>query len=318
VNVAACPACGNKSVQTGHAIISPWIRQRIAAKATKSTFHVCLDCGTGFFSYRFSPSEMKLLYADYRGSRYHGQRQAWEPTYSLALNNDLGSDESVVAMRQQELVDALSASHGWESGNLHQRPVVDIGGDRGQFIPTIFEEKFVLEVSGREPVCGVRTISELSELIDLDPGLVMACGLLEHLSDPGRFLSDITSVCRSGRQTLVYIEVPSGVPVPGLRGSSAVINSVGVVGSRNRTIWRILDRASAYWRRTRNYDFPLSPLRQSEHLNFFTQAGLESLIQLSGGQPILLNEYTMPTQLTQSGRLAFSEVIRALYSINAK
>ena len=54
------------------------------------------------------------------------------------------------------------------------------------------------------------------------------------------------------------------------------------------------------------------PLRQSEHLTFFSTTGLRNLAERTGFEVLFVGEYEMPTALTQSGRIAFSRVLRML------
>ncbi len=124
------------------------------------------------------------LYRDYRGSAYAAGRNAWELTYTVQLNSDFGEDPTVVRARQDVVEEALKAGLGESADEI--RVVVDIGGDRGQFIPTSIPERFVIEVFGREPLIGVRALASLVRLAPTCPHSSWP-GPLEHLPDPVMF-----------------------------------------------------------------------------------------------------------------------------------
>lgn len=312
----SCPACSGPLRAASWSVISPWVRRRIGCRERLSTFHTCVECSSGAFSYRYSEQEMDLLYADYRGQAYFAQRHTWEPTYTSALNEDFGSDPIVVRARQDVLEDAIHRSAGPHSAPV--RVAVDIGGDRGQFIPPSIPGRYVLEVSGRTPLMGVTAVGSFGEARELQPDLVMVCGLLEHLSDPASFLAAIREDLQSSAELMLYIEVPAGVPDPSTRSVPPGAKAFAHVACRLRPVWNWLDRRSARSRTQHGREFALMPLRQSEHLNFFTLAGLSRLVEASDGSILLIDEYPMPTQLTQGGRVGFSQVLRALALLPGK
>ncbi len=294
----------------GSAIMSPWVRVRISASADRSEYLVCSGCGTGAFSYRYSDRELDALYTDYRGADYFALRHSWEPSYGPALNDDLGASTEVVGARQAMLVEALNGTVPDESRRIGA--VIDIGGDRGQFIPAVFPRRFVMEVSGKAPVDGVTPVETVAEARAVSADLLMVCGLLEHLPDPTTFLSTASDDLAPDRSVLVYVEVPAGVPDPASRRYPKTALAAGGLASRWRPAWAALDRLDARTRARRSREFALMPLRQSEHINFFTTAGVAALSQRLGWDVLLLDEYAMPSRLLEGGRLGFSRVLRGL------
>lgn len=290
--------------------MSPWVRERIGADVRRSHYLVCGVCGTGAFSYRYSDRELDALYADYRGHAYFCLRNSWEPSYGSTLNEDLGASPEVVAARQSMLVEALTDALGPDGPPIGT--VIDIGGDRGQFIPAEFARRFVMEVSGKPPVDGVDPVTSFAEARAASPDLVMVCGLLEHLPDPAAFLRTANEGIAADRPLLVYVEVPAGVPDPSRRRSPRSALFVGGIASRWRPAWALLDRLDARERATAGREFALMPLRQSEHLSFFTTDGMAAMAARLGWDVLLLDEYAMPSRLLQGGRLGFSRVLRGL------
>ena len=242
----ACPACGGRMVQQARAVISPWVRARISTAAITTSYSSCAKCGSGAFGYRYGEAEMQRLYRGYRDARYVAQRHAWEPTYSAVLNADFGEHPEVVAARQAELVDALRTALGADTESVHT--IVDIGGDRGQFIPEQVERKFVLDVSGKPPVPGVEALDSMEAVRDVAPELVMVCGLLEHLASPSAFLRAMYNDMERPEGLLVYVEVPAGVPDPRRRKAPGAAALVGALAARWRPAWAGLDVLSARWR----------------------------------------------------------------------
>jgi hypothetical protein len=306
----ACPACAGPMSVRGGAVLSPWVRARVGATARGSDFLTCRACGTGVFSYRYSQAELDDLYRDYRGEGYFRLRHSWEPSYSAALNDDLGASGEVVEARQAMLVRALDEALDGSGSPIGC--VIDIGGDRGQFIPRRFPRRFVMEVSGKPPVDGVSPVTSLQHARAVAPDLLMVCGLLEHLPDPAGFLRSTTSAIGADRSVLVYVEVPAGVPDPYRRRSPELALAIGSAAARTRLTWSLLDRLDARGRVTRGRESALMPLRQSEHINFFTTQGLASMAELLGWDTLLLDEYAMPSRLLEGGRLGFSKVLRGL------
>jgi hypothetical protein len=117
------------------------------------------------------------IYADYRGDRYNKIRERWEPWYTALWNSGLSDDENLVKVRRGSL-ETFLAQHLPASSI---ETVVDVGGDRGQYIP-IGERKVVIDPSDRQLVPGVERLDALSDLATAD--LLISAHVLEHLADP--------------------------------------------------------------------------------------------------------------------------------------
>ena len=66
-------------------------------------------------------------------------------------------------------------------------------------------EKFVYEVSGVEPVDGVKSVTDLKVMQPVD--FIMNCNVLEHIPYPRSLLQEIKHVCH--KDTVLFIDVPS-------------------------------------------------------------------------------------------------------------
>ena len=174
---SSCPACGAGIGNRSPAVISPWIRELAKVQRWISSLVVCGGCGTGWFDQAFDSSELARIYEDYREPRYTRIRNRWEPWYTSSWNDALSDDESTVSSRNAALGEFLLR----HLPDISQGTVVDVGGDRGQYIPTGLR-RIVIDPSNRELVPGVERISTLASLREAD--LLISAHVLEHLPDP--------------------------------------------------------------------------------------------------------------------------------------
>ena len=180
---ALCPICGAPGIIQAHGRIAPFIFQlqgdpKDAARDT--TLCRCDSCDFVYFSHRFDDDTLLAMYAGYRNERYLSIRRRWEPWYSRDANSATKPGSQAVAERIG-FVTTIVGSY-IEIDTL--RNIVDYGGDEGQFFPAGYAgPKYVIEVSGKNLVDGVRAAPTLGELPD-SPHLVIAAHLLEHLVDP--------------------------------------------------------------------------------------------------------------------------------------
>jgi hypothetical protein len=308
-----CPICNGTAKTVRRAFISPWVRNLGGIHQRRSKYCLCSSCESGFFDYRYSAAEMEGIYSDYRGARYLRARQEWEPSYTRSLNDSLGSSNEVLHLRHQFVLSALP-----ENRRRAIQRVIDVGGDRGQFIPPDFPERFVLDVSGKELVEGVQRISSLVEAGQVAPNLVMACGVLEHVPQPIELMKDLRNIATNERHALIYIEVPGGVPTRRSFWSQQTATALGSVASRLRPLWAMLDSMSARQNLPRSISSNFMPMRQSEHINFFSRLGLENLTTSVGMRVLLLDEIAVPSMLLDSGRVQFSSTLRLLVELGDK
>lgn len=259
---------------------------------------------------------MNGLYSDYRGDVYAKIRRSWEPSYTSELNNDLGNSDSVLNARHDFVLDALTRCEVKPSDRV--RTVVDVGGDRGQFIPRSIPNRFVVDVSNKRVTENVTRLVTIQDAIPLYPDLVMACGILEHLSKPIDFLQELLTLHSIQRSMLIYIEVPDGVPHRRPWLNRLLGNTCGRIAARSHRFWRALDSRSAALQILGKRGSVLMPLRQSEHINFFSEEGLRRIAFNAGLKVLLLDRVDTPSTLLRDGRLQFSQTLRLLAETRSK
>jgi hypothetical protein len=248
----SCPICNNHDlIHELRVVVSPWIRRLGIQKKTSKYFY-CQDCSLGFFNYRYSPKEISLIYNLYRGENYLKNRNKWEPWY----NKDFNATHD----RQSYIISKKKYLETFLLGNLKSKPqtLVDYGGDKGQYIPNLGQEKsYVLDVSNNDTLPGIKRISSLNEVIT--PDLVILSHVLEHVSNPLAMLENLLE-----QSKVVYVEVPFGCPQPDKQKESNTKFLITLLSSFNPRLWSGKTQAST-GRKSLN-----RTLVQAEHINFFT------------------------------------------------
>lgn len=232
---------------------------------------MCEQCQSGWFRWAYDSKEMDGIYADYRGDRYNKIRERWEPWYTASWNSALSDDENLVKVRRGLLETFLSQHLPASSIET----VVDVGGDRGQYIP-IGERKVVIDPSVRQLVPGVERLDALSDLATAD--LLISAHVLEHLADPRIEISSY------GMASWVYVEVPAGVPQVSVWRTAATL--MASCFSWSPALWRGMTGPAS----GRSSGVRRQILRQSEHLNFFSKEGLQTMLEASGRTPVVVEE----------------------------
>lgn len=259
----SCVACTSESSNLEvRAIVAPWIRELTGFSPRSVVYRCCQKCHSGWVVKSYSEVEMFRLYTNYRGPKYLESRSRWEPTYTPHLNSSLDEGDEHLQLRRDALTDLVASSR--QDFIAQARVVVDIGGGHGGVIPDWIglEKKYVLDISGVETVTGVTTVGSWGEISESKVDLVMVCGILEHLTNPVDFLTrlavDIRSRLSKRPGTLIYFEVPSGVPVR----PKYLLKFYFALGlSRFRFMWKLYDRLTS---NTRSH----FPLRIAEHIQF--------------------------------------------------
>jgi SAM-dependent methyltransferase len=223
-------------------------------------------------------SECGRLYDGYRGEKYFRIRNKHEFWYTRKVN-DAFADDPVEVNRRREFISEvlINATRGFRIGSI-----LDYGGDRGQIIPHICEDRVSFDVSGVECVPGVRGISSKDELRTYD--CVMICHVLEHVADPVSFLSDISRYVTPGG--FVLIALPrEAFTLPFLFGNrvfqmaySKYLETVQKVP----LVERVLDFYSTAFKVKFNLIPPLGFIKQSEHLTVFNERAIGRMVERAG------------------------------------
>ncbi len=279
-----CPICHEKPALISFARIAPFITELVECGATKeSALLECVDCKLSFFEYRYDEREMRLLYSGYRGGHYLSTRKKWEPWYLNSFNSVLDPGSLAVDNRVEFMTGVLN---GGKINLPGLRNIVDYGGDAGQFFPRDFVgPKFLIEVSDREVAQDVRRISTLAELPE-SPHLVMVAHLLEHLSDPVALVSEIRRYLPS--DGCIYVEVPLDCPVVRDWNTTHTYKRLLNFYVKNRWLWITADFMTGL---LRNFGWRVPRLgivKQSEHINFYSEDSLRLLLSKAGFRIVYL------------------------------
>lgn len=302
----SCPACSTApAVHNSKAIISPWVRELAGVSNRVTSYFICANCGTGWADINYSPEQMQNLYNDYRGAKYLEIRQKWESTYTSEFNSSIDGGHDHMELRQSQML-ALISEYSSDFA-IGAKSVLDIGGGHGSLIPNWpnLNAKYVLDVSGVSTLDGITQISNWSELPQGQKlNLVMACGILEHLTSPNDFLGKMVSEIRQNEllenNSLFYFEVPAGVPI---RKKDKLKYFFSLMFSFKQKSWKMYDRLLAQIGRE-NF-----PMRIAEHIQFFTPSGMEALLQRSGFEYVGSKTYSASESLIDSQSLRFGNIL---------
>ena len=258
----SCGVCNNQIQVSAKAVVSPWIRSLGVKDRRISNYAFCGGCDSGFFDYRYSDKDMEMIYSDYREDRYLGIRSKWEPWYTKSFNETHDS-ENYIMMRKQALVKFLS-----KTLSKTVKTVVDIGGDRGQYIPDLGQnQSFVIESSAKNLVDGVERLSSINGDVKFD--LILFSHVLEHVANPRAELEELLRHSES-----VYVEVPSGLPEISRYRKSKFRLIAKLIASFFPFFWRRLSKPSTGRKSQQGF------LVQSEHINFFSEKSFRTLAEL--------------------------------------
>lgn len=301
-----CPACLCLSEQPNSlAIIAPWVRELAHVKARSSKYFICGECGTGWVDVNYTSLNMNLLYTDYRGPNYLQTRRKWEKSYSESFNASIDSGHTHMVLRRAQMEKLiLENSPDFISS---ARSVLDIGGGHGSLIPNWpgLNSKYVLDVSGVDTLPGIRSIKSWSEIpIEEVLSLVMACGILEHLTSPSEFIETIADEIQSNKlmnaNSLFYFEVPAGVPY---RKKQYLKFIFAWLFSHQKLGWNFYDRIQLKYGRTS------FPMRIAEHIQFFTPQGIEKLLTTAGLEYLGSITYSAKESLEDSEGIRFGDIL---------
>lgn len=294
--IHVCPVCGTEASHGWPAILAPFIVERVL-DATSAIGRVlqCERCGFRYFSLRLEDGEVSRLYRDYRNEDYFSCRHRHEPWYSRRMNGDLGTDMKELRHRQEALELILRKAGAWD----RIRTVLDYGGDRGQFIPVgLTAEKWVFEISGVQPIQGVGSVKDVLESKGMTFDLVMLCHVLEHVMEPKTFLRQVlANVALSG---MIYVEVP--LERPHLAAGPETITYAWYRWLESHRLCLLgVDFLSTVARTQISWLPPLGLLKVSEHVNFFDEGSLRSLLTSEGFVDVWMGTHPKRRLVGRSG-----------------
>jgi Methyltransferase domain len=271
--INSCPCCASTRLQKWPAIVAPFIaRYACGTEPQACSLCECLSCTFRFFDLRLTDSEIATLYAGYRGPAYFDARHRHEFWYSETVNAAIGNDPAEIESRKRNLTKLLSE----RSESIGS--VLDYGGDRGQFIPDYLgTERYVFEISDATPVPGV---SRLESVEGKQFDLVMLAHVLEHCSDPFKFVEELKPLANN--RTMFYFEVPFERSSLRFAPRGPLQRTYRDVLLRSSALLTAVDLYSTVCRVKFDCNLPLGLLKCSEHLNFFNEKSLRALLERCG------------------------------------
>jgi hypothetical protein len=152
--------------------------------------------------------------------------------------------------------------------------VLDYGGDHGDLVRGLFENAsaFVYDISGVPAAEGVTGTSDPAAC---RADLVINSNVLEHVGFPRRLVREIMEITPSGG--LVFLEVPCESPL-GLARTLRRAAQIGIMTLTRPALATSVTRPSGLY-------------MMHEHINYFTERSLATLMTSSGCQVIASGSY---------------------------
>lgn len=263
ISVSECVICNAPISAVKRALVAPFMSERIWNRKPFCVELVrCAGCGFLFYNPRPDDEEMKLLYRDYRKEEYLRMRHASEPWYTAQFNEDLASSSSY-AVRRAKVRSILEA----HLGERNIRRILDYGGDRGDLVAGLLggAEPFVYDISGVQPAAGVKVVADPASC---EADLFINSNVLEHVGFPRKLVGEIIKAAPEGG--LIYLEVPSENPL--------------AISRMLRRMTQIGVMSAAHPRLARHILRPASLYMMHEHINYYTEESLASLLRHSGAK----------------------------------
>jgi hypothetical protein len=272
IDTPSCVICDSEIRRLRHAAVAPFLARRIWQRRPFDVDLVqCRECEFLFYNPRLDAAEESRLYADYRAYEYQKMRHASEPWYTPAFNADLGSPASYEPRRR-----TLAAILRQHTGSRAIARILDYGGDRGHLVRGLIEgaEPFVYEISGVPPAPGVTAVTDPAAC---RADLIVNSNVLEHVGFPRALVSAILQAAPPGG--LVFLEVPCESPF----GAGRLLRRVAQSG----VVTLLRPRLAPFVLR------PSTLFTMHEHVNYFTENTLSTLMRLCGGSVIAAGRYAM-------------------------
>jgi len=265
-----CVVCDGKIRRRKRALVAPFLATRIWNWEPFCVDLVqCENCGFQFYNPRLMDAELQNLYRNYRSQEYQRMRQASEPWYTEKFNADLASAASYKVRRAK-----VGAILNEQLGSKKISRILDYGGDRGDLVAGLLDgaKPFVYDISGVEPAAGVTATSDPA---GCKADLVINSNVLEHVGFPKTLVSEILRT--ASKQSLVYLEVPVEYPF-GLTRIARREAQIGVMALTHPSLVRYIVRPSTLY-------------MMHEHVNYFTEQSLTTLMRVCGGAVIASGSY---------------------------
>ena len=261
IETSNCVICDSEIRRLKQALVAPFMATRIWSRPP---FYVdlvrCTACGFMFYNPRLETAEEGRLYMNYRSEEYQRMRHVSEPWYTTSFNADLASPGSY-KLRRSTLATLLRQ----HLGNRKIGRVLDYGGDHGDLVCGLIDgaSAFVYEISGVGAVEGVTSVTAPATC---QADLVINSNVLEHVGFPRKLVGEIVKATPAGG--FVYLEVPCESPF-GLARIARRAAQIGVMALTRPALARSVVR-------------PASLYMMHEHINYFTEQSLATLMRSCG------------------------------------
>jgi hypothetical protein len=289
-----CLICRNtdKNQISCGVVISPWIREMANISESLSNYSSCTNCNISYFTRRYSNYEMNLIYKEYRGTKYFETRNKWEKWYDKEFFTNESS--SSFALERKLMIENFIVS----KINYKIETVIDVGGDKGQYIPD-FEsttKRYVVDPSNRELAHEVKRLNSLNDIEKCD--LILYSHVLEHVSFPLEEVANLLKKCKA-----LYVEVPFGKPKINLTRKLGLFIPLVLLVSKFSLIYSLMTNPTTGRSNRRNLW-----LIQSEHINFFDEESFKHIAKINAKSL----SYKVSLIPTPDGKQA--KVIQALFN----
>lgn len=275
----ACVACGSAGTVIAYGRVAPFIVELAGLHDDESIWTSlarCEVCDFVWHTTRFADSTLEAIYGEYRDGGYVSTRRKWEPWYSSSVNNAYDPGSPKVADRTAFMGKVLATCIDVAA----LRCIADYGGDMGQFFPPGFTgAKFVVEVSGKPLVSGVKSVASLGDLPE-PAQLVICAHVLEHLPDPSIVLREIRAALPDGGY--IYVEVPLDRPSVRPWHATPKYRSYLATVARMRPAFVLADFITGVSRNFGHAIPRLGIVKESEHINYFGPRSMRALLESEG------------------------------------
>lgn len=219
------------------------VLSRIRRTGVMVEMEACSSCSFVQTRHAFADESLSQLYRDYRSETYNRERIRYEPSYEK-IAKEVGSGRKETETRIENLTAWLESRIEITDGFS----MLDYGGSDGRFLPRLPGSKYVYEISDVEPVDGIVSIKDESDL-----GLysyIQLAHILEHVPRPLELVRRVSQWLEPDGH--LYIEVPEEFSQPAIdgmvagsfRGSIPIHEHINLY--RVRSVTKLLESAGLY------------------------------------------------------------------------
>jgi hypothetical protein len=280
IEITSCAVCDGPIRHVKRALVAPFLAKRIWNRKPFSLDLVrCQACGFMFYNPRLDDAELQRAYGGYRSNEYLEMRNKFEPWYTEKFNADLASDSHYESRRAK-----LAPIFKQNLDGRKIRRVLDYGGDHGDLMLGLFgdAELLVYDISGATPAPGVIATSNPAAC---HADLIINSNVLEHVGSPRALVSEILQAAPSGG--LIFLEVPCEAALGAKRIIRRMAQIAFMAVARPSLASHVIRPATLYM--------------MHEHVNYFTEQSLTTLMTKSGGKVVASGYYPLAARASDEG-----------------